>query len=91
MEVCSEEDLPVRAALYLVIHSALVGQICFVSCQCDNDVGAGLPLQFLHPVLRACECILEGRERIENKEWTNKGLLQPNSRHVTLRVFADVM
>lgn len=62
LDVCGEEDEPVGAALYLVVHRALVGQIGFVSCQSDHDVGAGLPLQFLHPVLRTCECILEGRQ-----------------------------
>lgn len=88
----SKEVLPVRASRYLVIYSALVGQICFVSCQCDNNVGACLSLQFLHPVLCTCECVLEGRERTfkqnTNEKLTNKRLLEaeninPNSRHVT--------
>lgn len=65
LELCRKEGFPagtVRASPHLVIYCALAGQICFVSCQCDNDVGAGLSLQFLHPVLSTCECILEDRE-----------------------------
>lgn len=53
----------VKINLYLEIYSSLVGQICFVSCQCNNNIRAGLSLELLHPVLCTCECILSKRKK----------------------------
>ena len=50
----------------LRLHLTLRVQVRFVACQGDDDVGVALPLQLLHPLLRALECVLcETRERIE--------------------------
>lgn len=53
----------VQMSLYLKIYSSFVGQICFISCQSNNNIRAGLSLQLLHPVLRTCECILEKKRK----------------------------
>ena len=51
----------------LRLHLTLRVQVRFVACQGDDDVGVALPLQLLHPLLRALECVLcETRERIES-------------------------
>ena len=44
--------------LYLEVHSSFVGKISFVPGQCDDDIGAGLSLELLYPVLCTCECVL---------------------------------
>ena len=44
----------------LVLHSSGVGHVCLVPGQSDDDVGAGLPLQLLHPGLGSREGVLEG-------------------------------
>lgn len=44
---------------YLEIHSSLVSKVGFVPSQSDDDVGAGLSLELLYPVLCSGESVLE--------------------------------
>lgn len=60
----------VKISLYLEIYSSLVGQICFVPCQCNDNVRAGLSLELLHPVLCTCECILKKKKKEREKSAT---------------------
>jgi len=48
-----------RPPAYLVLHSSGVGHVCLVPRQSDHNVGAGLPLQLLHPGLGSRERVLE--------------------------------
>lgn len=43
----------------LEVHSSLVSKVGFVPSQSDDDVGAGLSLEFLYPVLCSGESVLE--------------------------------
>lgn len=43
---------------HLELHGSLAGQVRLVACERNDDVGAGLPLQLLHPVLGPCKGIL---------------------------------
>lgn len=55
--------MTIDTSAHLEIYSSFVGQIRFVSCQRDNNIGAGLSLQLFHPVLCTCECILHNKKK----------------------------
>lgn len=68
---------------YLEIYSSFVGQIRFVSCQCDNNIRAGLSLQLFHPVLCTCECILHNKKkRKKNDDWCRFYMLHMTGRAI---------